>query len=216
MELFNIETKNYMKSFFVLTAIVVFIVVFFQSFTLMSAKKTEEQKYTIIHKDKDFEIRFYPSATVATIKSNAKTYKDLSGPGFRKLAGYIFGGNDAGESISMTSPVHMDINDSVSSMSFVMPSVYNEENLPKPNDPDVFIHKTNDEYVAVIQFGGYASDKDLVFYSGKLRDILKEKGITSIGHARFLGYNPPFQLIDRRNEIIVSVNWKADIHNVNN
>jgi hypothetical protein len=198
-----------MKTFFVITAIAIFIIVIFQSFTLISTKKTEEQKYTVIHQDKDFEIRFYPAATVATINSDAKTYKELSGPGFRKLAGYIFGGNETNTSISMTSPVHMDINDSASSMSFVMPSSYNEENLPKPNDPNVLIHKTADEYVAVIQFGGFASDKDLIFYSAKLLDILKEKGITSYGHARFLGYNPPFQLIDRLNEIIVSVNWKA-------
>jgi hypothetical protein len=177
----------------------------------MSANKTEEQKYTVILKEKDFEIRFYPSATVATINSNAKTYKDLSGPGFRKLAGYIFGGNETNTSISMTAPVHMDINDSVSSMSFVMPSSYNQENLPKPNDPNVLIQKTADEYVAVIRFGGFASDKDLVFYSDKLHEILKEKGITSYGNARFLGYNPPFQLVDRRNEIIVSVNWEEQM-----
>jgi len=198
-----------MKTFIVLTTIAIVIMVLFQSFTLMSINKTEEQKYTVILKEKDFEIRFYPSATVATINSNAKTYKDLSGPGFRQLAGYIFGGNETNTSISMTSPVHMDINDSVSSMSFVMPSSYTEENLPKPNDPNVLIHKTAEEYVAVIRFGGYASDKDLIFYSAKLQDILKEKGISTNGHARFLGYNPPFQLVDRRNEIIVSVNWKA-------
>lgn len=197
-----------MKTFFVVIAIV--IMVLFQSFTLMSINKTEEQKYTVILKEKDFEIRFYPSTTVATINSKAKTYKDLSGPGFRKLAGYIFGGNESNTSISMTSPVHMDINDSASSMSFVMPSSYNQENLPKPNDPNVLIQKTTDEYVAVIRFGGYASDKDMTYYSDKLQNILKEKGITTCGHTRFLGYNPPFQLVNRRNEIIVSVNWKPE------
>jgi hypothetical protein len=200
-----------MKTFFLIAGVAIFIIVFFQSFTLRSANKTEEQKYTVIHKEKDFEIRFYPSATLATINSGAKTYKDLSGSGFRKLAGYIFGGNETGTSISMTAPVHMNINDSVSSMSFVMPSRYNEENLPKPNDPNVYIHKTADEYVAVIQFGGFASDKDLIFYSDKLYGILKEKGISSYGNARFLGYNPPYQLIDRRNEIVVSVNWKEQV-----
>jgi len=197
-----------MKTFIVLTTIAIVIVVLFQSFTIMSSNKTEEQKYTVILNDKDFEIRFYPSATIATINSNAKTYKELSGPGFRKLAGYIFGGNETNTSISMTSPVHMNINDSVSSMSFVMPSSYNQESLPKPNDPNVLIQKTPDEYVAVLRFGGFASDKDLIDYSEKLHNILKEKGITSYGHARFLGYNPPFQLVNRRNEVIVSVKWE--------
>ena len=129
----------------ILSIAIIFIIIIFQSFTLMSAQKTEEQKYTVLHKEKDLEIRFYPSATLATVSMNAKTYKELSGPGFRKLAGYIFGGNEAGKKIAMTTPVHMDVNDSLSSMSFVMPSSYSEENLPRPNDPDVLIKKTEDE-----------------------------------------------------------------------
>jgi len=194
-----------MKTIIIVGAVIIVILVLFQSYTLMSANKTEEQKYTVIKKEKDFEIRFYPSATIATIHSDAKTYRELSGPGFRQLAGYIFGGNAAEAQISMTAPVQMDVNDSVSTMSFVMPSAYNESNLPEPNDPNVIIKKTPEEYVAVLKFGGFASDDDLKFYSKKLQSMLKEKGITTYGHYRYLGYNPPYQLINRRNEIIVSV-----------
>ena len=197
-----------MKMFIIILAIILLLSILFQSFTIMSTKKTEEQKYSIVRKNRDFEIRFYPSATIATINSDAKTYRDLSGPGFRKLAGYIFGGNEANKKISMTTPVQMDINDSVSTMSFVMPSSYTKDNLPKPNDPNVQIKNTADEYVAVIRFSGYASDEDLKFYSEKLQNLLKENGITSLGNYRFLGYNPPFQFIGRRNEIIVAVDWK--------
>ncbi len=196
-----------MKAIIIIAAVVIFILFLFQSYVLMSANKTEEQKYTVIRKEKDFEIRFYPAATIATISSDAKTYKELSGPGFRQLAGYIFGGNAAETQISMTAPVHMNINDSGSTMSFVMPSAYNESNLPKPNDPNVVIKKTSEEYVAVMRFGGYASDDDLKYYSEKLQSLLKEKGITTYGHYRYLGYNPPYQIINRRNEIIVSIKW---------
>ena len=197
-----------MKMFIIILAVVILLTLLLQSFIIMSTNKTEEQKYSIIQKYKDFEIRFYPSATIASINSNAKTYRDLSGPGFQKLAGYIFGGNEANKKISMTTPVQMDINDSVSTMSFVMPSSYTKDNLPKPNDPNVQIKNTADEYVAVIRFSGYASDEDLKFYSEKLQNLLKENGITSLGNYRFLGYNPPFQFIGRRNEIIVAVDWK--------
>jgi hypothetical protein len=199
-----------MKIIIIILAASILIVILLQSFTIMATNKTEEQKYSLIRKYKDFEIRFYPSATIATINSNAKTYRDLSGPGFQKLAGYIFGGNEANTKISMTTPVQMDINDSVSTMSFVMPSEFTKGNLPQPNDPDVHIQKTADEYVAVIRFSGYASDKDLKLYSEKLQNLLKENGITSSGNYRFLGYNPPFQFIGRRNEIIVSVEWKKN------
>jgi hypothetical protein len=197
-----------MKAFIIILTVVILLIVLFQSFIIMPLNKTEEQKHSLVRKYKDFEIRFYPSATIATINSGAKTYKELSGPGFRILAGYIFGGNEANTKISMTTPVQMDINDSVSTMSFVMPSSYTKESLPKPNDHKVRIMNTADEYVAVIRFGGYASDEDLKFYSEKLQNLLKENGITSFGNYRFLGYNPPFQFIGRRNEIIVAVDWR--------
>jgi hypothetical protein len=175
----------------------------------LTINKTEKQKYTVVRKDKGFEIRFYPSATLATIRSDAKSYKELSNSGFRKLVGYIFGGNETGTKISMTSPVQMDINDSFSTMSFVMPSAYQTENLPTPNDPGIVLKKTTDEYMAALRFGGFASDRNLKFHSEKLQRLLNEKGITSQGHYRYLGYNPPFQFIGRKNEIIISVNWKG-------
>ena len=196
---------------FILVSGMILIILFilFQTYTLMASNKTEGQKYSVVQKEDEFEIRYYPSTTMAIIQSKAKTYKELSGPGFRKLAGYIFGGNEKDTKIAMTSPVHMDINDSNSSMAFVMPSEYDENNLPKPNDPNVQIKKTEAEYVAAIKFGGFANQNDIEKYSEKLKKLLKEKGIETIGNYRFLGYNPPYQLAGRRNEIIVKVNWKT-------
>ncbi len=107
----------------------------------------------------------------------------------------------------MTTPVHMDINQTSSTMSFVMPSQYNKDNLPQPNDSNVKIKTISQEYVAVMKFGGYASENDIKTNSRKLENALKEASISYYGHFRFLGYNPPFQFIGRRNEIIVSVDW---------
>lgn len=70
-----------------------FILILIQTTTLMAFGKTEQQKYRVVHTGKEFEIRFYPSATLATVRMEANNYKELSGDGFRKLAGYIFGGN---------------------------------------------------------------------------------------------------------------------------
>ena len=196
-----------MKSLLIIMSILLILLVILQSFTIMQVNKTEEQAYKVMLTEGDLEIRFYPSVTIATVQSKAKTYKDLSSPGFRKLASYIFGGNEGSKKIAMTSPVHMNISDSSSSMSFVMPSAYNESNLPKPNDSSILITKTKEEYVAAIRFGGFASDKDFASYTKKLELILAKKGIATLGNYRFLGYNPPYQLIGRRNEVIVSVLW---------
>jgi hypothetical protein len=197
-----------MKVIVIVIVVIILIIVLIQFFTIMTTNKTGKQKYSVIQRDTDFEIRFYPAATLATIYSNARRYKELSGPGFRALAGYIFGGNASKTKISMTAPVHMDINDSSSTMSFVMPPDLNETNLPKPNNPKVIIERTEDEYVAAIRFGGFVSENDLQVYSQKLQKFLRERGISSYGHYRFLGYNPPYQFFGRRNEIIVSIHWK--------
>lgn len=189
------------------TRLIIFLLFILETITIMASGSTEKQQYSVVHSKKEIEIRYYPSATLATVYSSARSYKELSGSGFRKLAGYIFGGNESGTKISMTSPVHMDINDSRSSMSFVMPSAYHMGNLPKSDNPEVIFEETKDEYVAVLKFGGYASDRAIKSYSEKLRMLLNEKGITHYGNFRFLGYNPPYQFFGRTNEIIVSVNW---------
>ncbi len=192
-----------MRKEFLIAATALLII---QSFTTMAFAETEKQKYRVVHSEKEYEIRFYPSALLATVYSDANTYRDLAYPGFRKLAGYIFGGNESDTKISMTSPVHMDMDSA--SMSFVMPSSFSEENLPMPDDPGVKIERTDDVYVAAIRFGGYASDKDIRKYSEKLKLLLDERGIRWYGNFRYLGYNPPFQPFGRRNEIIVNVEWQ--------
>jgi len=194
-----------MKLILIIIAISTSLIIISQLYITMA--KTETQPYRIIKTEKDFEIRLYPAATMATISMDAKTYKELSSTGFRKLASYIFGGNKANKNIAMTSPVHMDINDSLSSMSFVMPTNYNKDNLPKPNDSSITIKTTTDEYVAAVRFGGYANDDEIKKYAGKLEGALKANGIEYYGTFRFLGYDAPFQFWGRKNEIIVSVHW---------
>lgn len=196
-----------MKLLKIALAVVLSIFIISQIYITMSIFKTEQQKYTVIETTKDFEIRFYPSATLATIPMDFKTYKELSNSGFKTLAGYIFGGNTANKSISMTAPVHMNIKDTGSSMSFVMPEGYNKDNLPRPNNSKIVLTKSADEYVAALKFGGYSSDDKIKENTEKLNSFLLKKGISHHGNFRYLGYNPPFQLFGRRNEIIVTIDW---------
>lgn len=194
-----------MKLILIVVAILAGLVLISQIYFVMA--KTETQPYSIVKKEKDFEIRLYPSATMATISMDANTYKELSSKGFRKLASYIFGGNQSDENIAMTTPVHMDINDTQSSMSFVMPAKFNLDNLPKPNDSSISIETTNEEYVAAIKFGGYANDNDIKKRTAQLKMALDKQGIEYLGNFRFLGYNAPYQFLGRKNEIIVRIVW---------
>lgn len=194
----------------VILLILSIVFIAFQSFMSISNSNIEKQPYRIVKSEKEFELRYYPTATFATIKSTAKSYRELSSSGFRKIAGYIFGGNASSTKIAMTSPVHMDINDKESSMSFVMPSNYTVSSLPRPNDAKVEIHETPGEYAAAIEFGGFANDASIRKHADQLKQMLDEKGIKTIGNFRYLGYNPPYQIIARKNEIVVTVDWKEN------
>jgi SOUL heme-binding protein len=172
----------------------------------MPTHHTDTQLYKVIRQEKDFEIRFYPSVMMATVISPAKTYKELGNSVFGKLAGFIFGANHTKQKIAMTSPVHMSVEAETASMSFVMPSQYNQDNLPRPNNPEIVIKTTAGEYVAAIGFGGYASEKDVHIYTQKLKQALEQASVSYYGNFRLLGYNAPYQFFNRKNEIIVSVN----------
>ena len=196
-----------MKIFLILSLLLVASLLLFQLYLLVVSRASETQNHQLIFKGKGFEIRFYPAVAMATVISSAKTYQELGNSGFGKLANYIFGGNERNLRIAMTSPVHMDINDFTSSMSFVMPAKYVQANLPKPSNAEVILETIADEYVAVVGFGGFASEYDIKINTRKLEKALKAASVAYYGSFRFLGYNPPYQVLGRKNEIIVNVNW---------
>ena len=196
-----------MKIFYILLALTI-IIIAFQSFRSFSASSIETQKYRVVKKEEGFEIRFYPKATFATIRSTGTNYKQVASSGFRKLAGYIFGGNDQNKSIAMTAPVRMEMSEKGSAMSFVMPEKYDLASLPKPKDATVEIKQSSEVYAAVIAFGGYANDEKINDYTNKLVALLQKKNIKIIGGFNFLGYNAPYEFIGRKNEISIPIEWK--------
>ena len=76
------------------------------SFSLMA--QIENQNFTVISKIDNVEIREYSPTIYASVTiENEKKDQNSS---FRILAGYIFGGNEENQKISMTAPVHMQEN----------------------------------------------------------------------------------------------------------
>jgi hypothetical protein len=196
-----------MKALYICSALLaIFLIV--QTVIAASSRKTEQQAYRVVKIEKDFEIRFYPEATMASLSLAASNYQGVASYGFRKLANYIFGGNEASKSITMTAPVRMQLSDKGSTMSFVMPKKYDASSLPKPNDTSIHIHTDAAQYVAVINFGGYASDEKIKSNLAILEKRLKDNNINSIGPYQFLAYNPPYQIMGRINEIIIPIEWK--------
>lgn len=169
--------------------------------------KTEEQPYKVIVKKDKFEIRFYPSAIMAQVKSPVKSYRDGSSNQFRKLAGFIFGGNSESKQIAMTAPVHMEKSDNGNTMRFVMPESFTMENLPRPLDSSVEVTRTEPAYYAAYSFGGFAGEDKIIKAEEELKALLRRESIATKGNFRYLGYNAPYEVLNRRNEIIVAIDF---------
>jgi len=197
-----------MKAFYIIAGLGI-LYLMLQSFKVVSSNlNVENQKYRLVLSEAQFEIRFYPSATFAKIYSQGTDYKSVASSGFRKLAGYIFGGNEKGTSIAMTAPVRMELTDKGSTMSFVMPEKYQESDLPKPNDSGVLIVKSSPQYVAAISFGGYADDEKIKENRELLQQLIQKRGLKITGEYTFLAYNAPYQFWSRKNEVIIPIEWK--------
>ena len=110
-------------------ALIIGAIIIFQVYMNQSSKNIETYPYTVIKSFPDFEIRQYQKALFSSVDLPNASYEETSGKGFRILAGYIFGDNDQAQKIAMTSPVAMELKDSIN-MKFMIPQAYQLNNLP--------------------------------------------------------------------------------------
>ena len=160
-----------------------------------------EKNYTIIKKIENIEIRQYKSTLYAGyIPKNEKERNNS----FRKIAEFIFGDNTSNEKISMTTPVVIKIHNDYE-MAFLMPKKYTLENLPKPNDKEIKIYTEPGNLKACISYSGYTNN---VIENKKINELKKQLLKYNCNHKNdfeVLVYNSPFDFINRKNEIIVTI-----------
>jgi len=181
-----------------------------------STKKDISQKnmsietpiYELISKEDSFEIRSYSDMIIAKINVQSD-YKGSTSTGFRRIASYIFGGNDKEMKIAMTAPVIAECPSkdlSSYTVSFVMPKEHSLGGLPKANTELVSIEQENLGVVAVLSFGGWATDARSISYQKKLSEILENKKIKAQGGYMVAQFNSPWALpMFRKNELMVKL-----------
>ena len=182
-------------------------IVFFtlQGFIMTSTNNTEKYQYEVVKEYDDFEVRKYQAALFSSVDLSGDSYESNSGTGFRILAGYIFGGNQTGEKIAMTSPVAMQLNDADRKMSFMVPSNYDKKRLPTPNNASIYFEEKKECMMAAIRFGGWANDKKIEAHVSKLKKYLEKEGLAHKNNFSYFGYNPPYEVVNRRNEVVVEL-----------
>ena len=116
-----------MKVVLILLGVIFMALVVIQLFAFKSQRNIETYSYVINKKYNTFEIRSYEETLFTSVKLSTTGYENSSSKGFSILAGYIFGGNERNEKISMTSPVAMTLEDSMTMM-FMVPKELKNRN----------------------------------------------------------------------------------------
>lgn len=191
---------------------------------------TEEPSHTVLDvlrvDDTTFAIRRYGERVAAetTVHADEDGARNI---GFRRLAGYIFGGNSTDTEIDMTAPVTQRSGQQIamtapvaqqtgaqtgtqagteSTIRFFMPAQWTLDTLPQPNDERVRLIAVPGETVAVLQFSGDRSPAEVQRRMEWLRRIVADSDYEPAGEAMAWFYDPPFTLpCRRRNEVVLPV-----------
>jgi len=182
--------------------LVIFIIV--QIFALRAQYNIETYPYKVLKEYEEFEVRIYEATLFTSVKLTSDKYEESSSKGFRILAGYIFGGNERNEKISMTSPVTMSLEDSMTIM-FMVPKKLKKEELPRPNQPEIEFKQVPAKKMAAISFGGWANNEKIEKYKKQLIEYLNAKDINYADRFYFFGYNSPYEVFNRKNEVLVEL-----------
>ena len=172
------------------------------------AENYEEPAYELLRKYRGFEVRKYVDTIQARVSTDGMNYGESARP-FRRIADYIFGGNERQQSIAMTAPVHMWESGEESLMAFTMPSEHRMDDLPKPHDSGVELLHVEGEVVAVLKFSGLSRPGKSLRLQNRLRKLVEAEGLATSGNAKLAVYDNPMSTLPflRRNEIHIPLEW---------
>ena len=185
-----------------------------------SAMAIEKSKYTVVEKEDDFEIRQYDPQIVAETFVEGDL-EEVGNEGFRRLYAYISGENTKKQSISMTAPVSQETGSEKIAMTapvkqekkdnqwritFLMPSEYTLETLPKPDDRRVKLAQEPGRLMAAVKYSGTWSEEGYEKNKALLEEYIQKRGLTAAGEPVWARYDPPFMpWFLRRNEVLIPI-----------
>ena len=182
------------------------LIIFYSIFISMAMSDSyKEPKFTLINKIDNIEIRQYDKYVIAKT-SMPKKNSSLDDNMFSVLAGYIFGANNKGQSIPMTTPVITTEDDSSYDMIFFMLDSESPDDLPVPNSSKIILETYTMGKTISIRFGMWATEERILKYKSILDQYIKDEGIIVKSNIMVAQYNSPWTMPPfRRNELIYQI-----------
>ncbi|XP_066963365.1 heme-binding protein 2-like [Macrobrachium rosenbergii] len=169
----------------------------------------EMTPYEVLVERGGYEERRYPGKKWVCTSATGMEYNELISPMFRKLFNYISGRNEPNVRIDMTSPVTTFVEpgagptcESTFTMGFLIPEEH-QADPPPSGDNSIFIEERPAMVVLTRRFGGYASDEIIIKEAKELAEEIQRQNEPGVNYNQYYiaGYDPPFKLFGRRNEI---------------
>lgn len=167
----------------------------------------------------ELEVRRYPKRLQAETVVIGTDWDEALDEGFRRLAGYIFGGNASkvklamtapvtatSERIAMTSPVTSVAAAGGQRVAFVMPHGRALRSMPVPQDGRVKLREVPAHRVAALRFHGNYRSPLVLSKQHELLELVRAAALEIAGEPQFAGYDAPSTLpFLRRNEVWVKL-----------
>ncbi len=173
-----------------------------QSFDKKGAKEAEQHAFKLIESHEGFELREYRPATFAYMDFEGEKLTQHGGTGYRYLASYAYGDNERTESIDLTAPVYVEVGEQTR-VKLMMPRTQSMASLPIPRHEEINFVREGYQRVAVIAFTGWVTDERIAQHKDKLLGRLAEAKISHRDTYAYVSYNPPHEVMNRQNEVMV-------------
>jgi len=168
----------------------------------------EQAPYTIVKEHEKYEERHYPARKWASTQLKSISRDEAISPMFRSLFNYISGKNQQNVRVEMTTPVTTQVEpgagpncETTFVMSFLVPD-FHQETPPTPFKP-VTITERPAMNVLTRKFAGYVTDQIIIDQATALAEEIQKNGEENVDFEQYYvaGYDPPYKIINRRNEI---------------
>jgi hypothetical protein len=188
--------------------------------SLVGIRTSPEPPHEVLRSEGKIELRQYQPQLIAETFVQ-KDYDQAGSAGFRRLAGYIFGGNRAKEQISMTAPVLQEAQSRSITMTapvlqeetangwwmaFILPVEITLANAPEPTNPAVKLREIPAKRQVSLQYSGRNSPSEMQRHAKELSAWIDQQGLRPLTDPKMASYDPPWTLwFLRRNEVQVEV-----------
>ncbi len=163
----------------------------------------ETAPYTVVRSDGKFELRDYPTLTVAETPMSVGS-RDGDDGSFRRLFRFITGSNEAKQNIAMTTPVLMSGDGTNATMAFVLPAKLKTAEVPRPSEAPVTVRELAAGRFAVLRYSGARSPAKEAESLAQLKAWMDTEKLSGLTLPVYGYFDPPWTpSFLRRNEVML-------------